>query len=88
MQLNIKRWGNSLALRIPSDLAKAMNLQEDTPIELVLENGKLILSRKGGVGIILRKRNLRGTVGEGKAARMLDKGRSSQDILRLMREEN
>lgn len=40
------RWGNSIALRIPSAYAKDMNVTEGTEAELTLENGRLVVTPK------------------------------------------
>ena len=37
----IKRWGNSLALRIPANLAEALHLREDQEILLEVTDGVL-----------------------------------------------
>ena len=44
METRLKKWGNSLALRIPKLLATEVGLEEDTLVELSLANGKLILT--------------------------------------------
>ncbi len=43
METRVKKWGNSLALRIPKTLASEAGIQEETLIELILEEGKLII---------------------------------------------
>jgi len=43
MKTRIQKWGNSLALRIPKSFAAETGLREDTPIELSLVEGKLIV---------------------------------------------
>lgn len=43
MQTQIARWGNSLAVRIPQPLARAAALAEGTAVELVVEDGRLVL---------------------------------------------
>ena len=43
METVIKKWGNSLALRIPKLLADEMGLDEDSAVELLLEEGKLVI---------------------------------------------
>jgi antitoxin MazE len=42
----IAKWGNSLAVRIPQDLAKEMNLTEGSKVELVLVDGNLVIKPK------------------------------------------
>jgi antitoxin MazE len=44
-QLQIRMWGNSLALRIPKPFAEEVGLQKGTSVELSLQEGKLIISR-------------------------------------------
>ena len=44
METQVKKWGNSLALRIPKPLADEMGLEEDSPVELTLLEGKLLLA--------------------------------------------
>ena len=43
VETRIKRWGNSLALRIPKPLAKEIGLGEDSRVELSVEDGKLVV---------------------------------------------
>jgi antitoxin MazE len=44
MRTRVQKWGNSLALRIPRSVAKEARLEQDTPVELRLVNGRLIVS--------------------------------------------
>ncbi|MCD6135519.1 AbrB/MazE/SpoVT family DNA-binding domain-containing protein [Candidatus Bipolaricaulota bacterium] len=44
MRSRIKKWGNSLALRIPKPIADEIGLQRDVPIDLSLRDGKLLIS--------------------------------------------
>ncbi|NJN83260.1 MAG: AbrB/MazE/SpoVT family DNA-binding domain-containing protein [Caldilineaceae bacterium] len=55
MQTKVQKWGNSLALRIPKAYALAAGLQEDAPIDLVLENGKLTITPVVPAGYSLDK---------------------------------
>jgi antitoxin MazE len=43
METHVRRWGNSLALRIPKPLAEEAGLEEDSAVELSLEEGKLVI---------------------------------------------
>lgn len=36
MELQIARWGNSLALRLPSEVVKALHLQDGAKVDLAL----------------------------------------------------
>ena len=40
----IRKWGNSLAIRLPQSLLAQLNLQIDGVVEISLEEGRLILS--------------------------------------------
>jgi antitoxin MazE len=50
MKTRIQKWGNSLALRIPKSFAVEAGIEEDSPVEMSLEKGKLVIvsSRKPG----------------------------------------
>ena len=43
METTIKKWGNSLALRIPQALAKEAGLHYELSVELSLVDGKLVI---------------------------------------------
>ena len=40
----LKKWGNSLALRIPAPLARQLNLTENTRVECAIMDGSLVIS--------------------------------------------
>lgn len=44
METTIKKWGNSLALRIPKALAEEAGLHYDLSVELSLLDGKLVIA--------------------------------------------
>ena len=44
MRTRVQKWGNSLALRIPKSFAAEVGLQRETPVELALVNGKLVVT--------------------------------------------
>lgn len=44
MRSHVKKWGNSLALRIPKLLADEVGLKENAPVDLSLHNGVLVAS--------------------------------------------
>lgn len=44
MNTKIKKWGNSLALRIPSELAKDIGLSEETDVKIRVDNGNIIIT--------------------------------------------
>jgi len=43
MLTKVQKWGNSLAIRIPSAFAKEIGLRPDSEVELKLENNKLVI---------------------------------------------
>lgn len=43
MQTRIQKWGNSLALRIPKAFAVDAHLEDDTVVEVTLEEGRLVV---------------------------------------------
>ena len=47
MTTTIQKWGNSLALRIPSSLAKDIHLHRGSAVDLTVVEGKIILKPKG-----------------------------------------
>lgn len=51
----IKKWENSLALRIPSALARNMCLSQGSMVEMTIADGKIIIKSKGQCRISLSK---------------------------------
>ncbi len=43
MKTTIKRWGNSLALRIPKAFAEETHVKDGTPVVLSLSDGSLVM---------------------------------------------
>ena len=43
MRTQVQKWGNSLALRIPKAFALDLGIAQDAPVELVLEDGCLVI---------------------------------------------
>lgn len=43
MQARIQKWGNSLAVRIPKSFALQSHLDQNSMVEMSLEDGKIIL---------------------------------------------
>lgn len=46
MNTKIKKWGNSLAVRIPKPFAEEAGLDSDSRVEIFLRDGELIISPK------------------------------------------
>jgi antitoxin MazE len=45
MKTKVRKWGNSLALRIPKVLADQISLSAETPVEMTIANDRIIISR-------------------------------------------
>ena len=46
MNQHVRKWGNSLALRIPASLSDALGFKEDDPVEMREEGGRLVIEKK------------------------------------------
>ena len=44
MRTRVQRWGNSLALRIPKPFAAEVGLEAESPVEVSLVDGKLVVA--------------------------------------------
>ncbi len=44
MQIKIQKWGNSLAVRIPSAFAKEAHVAFGTPVDLSIDDGKIVIN--------------------------------------------
>jgi antitoxin MazE len=44
VKTRVQKWGNSLALRIPKSFADEVGLQTETPVEVSLDDGKLVIT--------------------------------------------
>jgi antitoxin MazE len=44
MQVQVSRWGNSLGLRIPKDIAARVGLREGTRVEIEAEGERIVIS--------------------------------------------
>ena len=39
----VKKWGNSLAVRIPAHVAQQLNLTENSPVDFAVVDGSLVI---------------------------------------------
>ena len=53
MQAKIKKWGNSLALRIPKSFALDANLRQNALVDLSIDKDKIIITPIGEKGYSL-----------------------------------
>ena len=49
MEIELRKWGNSIGLRIPSKVAQSWGIDENTVVELTEAGDKLIISKKQAV---------------------------------------
>jgi antitoxin MazE len=45
MQAKIQKWGNSLAVRIPKAFAEEVGFDANTPVEISVQNGQIVVIR-------------------------------------------
>ena len=43
MTVKVNKWGNSLAVRIPSHLVKDLDIKPEQDLEITIEEGKIVL---------------------------------------------
>ena len=43
MRQRVKKWGNSLSLRIPRAIAEELHLQEDSEVEISVRESRLVI---------------------------------------------
>jgi antitoxin MazE len=56
MTSEVKRWGNSLALRLSKDISQTLGLKEGSKVEVKLNQGKIIISpKKSKIGDLLKR---------------------------------
>lgn len=74
MQTKIRKWGNSLGLRIPRAFAAEARVEEGSTVDLSVENGSLLVRPVRARRYVLREllkgansRNLHGEVATGEA---------------------
>lgn len=41
----INQWGNGLALRLNSEVAKALGVEQGTPVRLIVDAGRLVVEK-------------------------------------------
>jgi antitoxin MazE len=44
MKTSIQRWGNSLAVRLPKAFAENIGLMDNSPVEITIDNGQLVIT--------------------------------------------
>lgn len=54
--LTVQKWGNSLAVRIPSQIAKSAHLSVGTPVAMSVHNGVITVMPSGDANLTLNER--------------------------------
>lgn len=44
METRVQKWGNSIGVRIPKQFAQLLHLSPGSPINLEIENGRLVIN--------------------------------------------
>jgi len=47
MQARVQKWGNSLAVRIPSSFAAQSQLEHNSPVEILMEENNIVIRPVG-----------------------------------------
>ncbi len=45
MKINLNKWGNSMAVRIPNSFLKQLGISKDAELEMFLDGDKIVLTR-------------------------------------------
>lgn len=54
--LNLKKWGNSLGVRLPAKIAREAKLETDMLVDIRVENGKVIIEPAANKNLSLEQR--------------------------------
>lgn len=54
--LDIKRWGNSLGVRLPAAVAREARLHVDQRVQITVEQGRVVISPLGDAPLTLEQR--------------------------------
>ena len=49
MKVELRKWGNSLGLRIPAKIAQSIGLDENSTVELIQSGESLIIKKKEAI---------------------------------------
>jgi len=55
MRIQIQKWGNSLALRIPRTYAQEVKVRKGSSVDMAFKNGKLVVTPLSGPVYTLKK---------------------------------
>ena len=64
--MQVSKWGNSLAVRLPAKLVRELGLKEGDQIEVVARDGRLEIEKKPDIKELLKRlRKYRGRLPKG-----------------------
>ena len=75
----VQKWGNSLALRIPSALAKDIHLRQGSMVDLAVVEGEMVVRPKGQSKISLSKM-LKGITKDNRHAEHNSSGAAGKEV--------
>jgi len=55
MEANVQKWGNSLAVRIPRPFAAEIGIEEGSEVDVVVEDGGIVVRPRRAVRMKLEK---------------------------------
>lgn len=55
MEARLQKWGNSIGIRIPSNILKSLNLHENDLLEILEQDDRIIISKSKNNKISLKK---------------------------------
>ena len=55
MEVRLQKWGNSMGIRIPSNILKSLNLKINDVLEIVEKDDKIVVSKSKKGKISLKK---------------------------------
>ena len=55
MEARLQKWGNSIGIRIPSNILKSLNLHENDLLEILEQDDRIIISKSKKNKISLQK---------------------------------
>lgn len=57
MQTSVKKWGNSLAIRLPSAIIESFQLNDNVVLDIKIQKDKIILSKKNELDTLIKQIN-------------------------------
>lgn len=80
MEAKVQRWGNSLGLRIPKAFAEDLSLKPGAPVQIRVEDGRLVVSPTGRPKFTLAEL-LRGVTPRNRHGEILPGGRRGRELI-------